>query len=85
MPSNWLRKRLNRVVRSTLAERNAARKKSRRTARALCVELFEDRLALAVTVFDAGILTVDLNSANEAAILTNDGTDIVLTDPLPKS
>ncbi|RLS68911.1 MAG: hypothetical protein DWI00_17070, partial [Planctomycetota bacterium] len=79
MPSNWLRKLLNRVVRSTVDERNASRKKSRTRTRAHNVELLDVRLVLAATTFNGGILTVDLNSDNEAAILTNDGTNISLT------
>lgn len=75
MLSHWLRKLLNRDVRSTVAER----KKSRKIMRTHSVELLDVRLLLAATTFNGGILTVDLNSANEAAILTNDGTNISLT------
>ena len=79
MLSHWLRKLLNRAVRSAVAERNMSRKKSRTRTRTHSVELLDVRLLLAATTFNGGILTVDVNSANEAAILTNDGTDIVLT------
>ena len=79
MSSHWLRKLLNRVVRSTLAERNMSRRKSRTRTRKHSVELLDVRLLLAATTFNGGILTVDLNSDNEAAILTNDGTNISLT------
>ena len=79
MLSHWLRKLLNRAVRSAVAERNMSRRKSRTRTRTHSVELLDVRLLLAATTFNGGILTVDVNSANEAAILTNDVTDIVLT------
>jgi hypothetical protein len=46
------------------------------------LEALEDRLAPAATSFSNGILTVDLNNASEAATLSNDGTNIMLTSNL---
>src|SRR5262245_30930097 len=66
---------------SVFQPRQCSIRKSRPAPRraAPSVEALEDRLATAITSFAGGVLTVNLNHANESATLTNDGANIRLT------
>jgi len=64
------------MFRRAFGERRKVRLVRRRPR--LAIERLENRLALAVTSFSFGVLTVDLNAASEAFTLSNNGTNITL-------
>ena len=55
------------------------RKRTLHSKRGLLFESLEPRFALAVTTFSSGVLSIDLNNANEGVGLDNDGMNITLT------